>query len=382
MHVLRAAAMLVLFVLVSCGQPPVGASSSSTIAPTASAVRTDSNAPSLPSRVPGTFTLPTDADMHVFGADRGALVAFSTKEGLPPYASRIQRGEASTGAWKTVFEIDAALVGSGQVVAGRAALIEYREPFQGGGAYSEDFTIVDLSTGATTKVDRFALSAATYHGGGGGPRHPVGRIALGPAHVAWTRLVEGSAGAVTGELRVASLADTAHPKVVGSSAEWISPLALDAHRFLYALGGKLEDQLHLWDLDTGVDKVVVTGAMPVDQQASPMPGLNRAQLSGDWAIWLDVPRAGPGAFTVLNLVTGERRTIDAGGSSCSEPSAGTRYVTWYCSAGVVGILDAKTLEPAARPAGLGVVPIASEGGLIWFDLSTSPRSVVLYRPLP
>ncbi len=34
---------------------------------------------------------------------RGALVAFSTKEGLPPYASRIQRGDASTGAWKTVF---------------------------------------------------------------------------------------------------------------------------------------------------------------------------------------------------------------------------------------------------------------------------------------
>ena len=265
---------------------------------------------------------------------------------------------------------------------GRAALIEYREPFQGGGAYSEDFTIVDLGTGAATKVDRFALSAATYHGGGGGPRHPVGHIVLGPGHVAWTRLVEGASGSITGELRVATLADPFHAKVVGSSAEWISPLALDAHRLLYSLGGKLEDQLHVWDLDTGADQVVATGAMPADQQAFPVPGLNRTQLSGDWAIWLDVPGAVPGAFTVLNLVTGLRRTIDGGGSSCSEPSVGTRYITWYCSAGVVGILDAKTLEPVAKPAGLGVAPVASEDGLIWFDLSTSPRSVVFYRPLP
>ena len=97
--------------------------------------------------------MPTDDEMHVFVADRGALVAFSTKDGPPPYASKIQRAEAPSGPWKTVFETDASFVGSGQVVAGRAAVTEYREPFQGGGAYSEDFTVIELATGKATAID-------------------------------------------------------------------------------------------------------------------------------------------------------------------------------------------------------------------------------------
>jgi len=75
------------------------------------------------------------------------------------------------------------------------------------------------------------------------------------------------------------------------------------------------------------------------------------------------------------------RTIAMGGSSCTEPSIGTRYIAWYCSAGVVGILDPKTLDPVTtKPAGVGVAPIASDDALLWFDLSTNPRRVVLYRP--
>jgi hypothetical protein len=60
---------------------------------------------------------------------------------------------------------------------------------------------------------------------------------------------------------------------------------------------------------------------------------------------------------------------------------GTRYIAWYCSAGVVGIIDAKTLEPVAKPAGMGVAPLASDDTLLWFDLSSDPRKVVLYRAL-
>lgn len=324
--------------------------------------------------------MPTDDEMHVFVADRGALVAFSTKDGPPPYASKIQRAEAPSGPWKTVFETDASFVGSGQVVAGRAAVTEYREPFQGGGAYSEDFTVIDLSTGKTTAIDRFALSQATFRGGGGGPRRPVGRMVLGAERVAWTRLVEGPAGSVTGQLLVATLAEPARAKIVAASAEWISPLGVDARRLLYVLGGKVEDQLHLLDLDTGADRVIASAAMPADFQAFPAPGLDRAALSGDWALWLDTPRAGPGTLRAINVASGAQRTIDAGGSSCTEPSVGTRYIAWYCSAGVVGIIDAKTLEPlTSKPAGMGVAPIASDDALVWFDLITKPRRVVLYR---
>jgi len=319
--------------------------------------------------------------MNFFAADRGALVAFSTKEGPPPYSSKILRAEAPSGPWKTVFETDAAFEGSAQVVAGRVALIEYREPYQGGGAYSEDFTVIDLSTGKATAIDRFALSSATYHGGGGGPRRPVGRTVLGPDRVAWTRLVEGPGGSVTGELRVATLADPANAKIVGSSAEWISPLSVDSHRLLYVLGSKVEDQLRMVDLDTGADRVVARAAIPAEIQVNPLPGLDRAVLSGDWAIWRDSPRASDGSLRVVNVVSGAQRTIDMGGSSCTEPSVGTRYIAWYCAANVVGLLDANTLEPlATKPAGIGVAPEASDDALVWFDLSTNPRRVVLYRP--
>ena len=378
---LKAIAVLLMFVAISCAPASVDA------APTASRTSFVASHPPTISAVPsftpapGTFSMSTDREMNFFAADRGALIAFSTKEGPPPYASKVQRAEAPNGPWKTVYEIDARLSGGGQVVAGRVALVEYRAPFQGGGAYSEDFTVVDLSTGKTTAIDRFALSSATYHGGGGGPRRPVGAMVLGPDHVAWTRLVEGPGGSVTGELRVATLADPARAKLVGSSVEWISPLSVDAHRLLYVLGSKTEEQLRVLDLDTGADRVIASAAMPADIQVTPLPGLDRALLSGDWAIWRDSPRASDGMLRAVNIASGVERTIAMGGSSCTEPSIGTKYIVWYCSASVVGILDANTLAPVVtKPAAIGVAPEASGDALLWFDLSTNPRSVVLYRP--
>ena len=376
---LKAIASLALFVAVSCA-PTVGAPSNTATAPLASVSASTSAAPSAIVTAAGTFSMRTENDMHVFAADGGALVAFSTKDGPPPYASKIQRAVSPSGPWMTVFETEASFVGSGQVVGGRAGVTEYREVLQGGGASSADFTVVDLSTGKTTRIDRFALSSATFRGGGGGPRRPVGRMVLGTEWVAWTRLVEGSNGSVTGELRAAALSDPTRAKIVGTSAEWISPLSVDAHRLLYVVGSKVEDQLHLLDLDTGGDRLIATGAMPADFQAFPVPGLDRAALSGDWAIWRDAPRAGPGTMRAISVTTGAQRTIDAGGSSCSEPSVGTRYIVWYCSADIVGIIDAKTLAPLTKPAGMGVGPVASADGLLWFDPRTTPRQVVLYGP--
>lgn len=377
---LRGIASLVLFGAISCAPTTVAAPPLASPTPLPPVTATASALPSAAPTPPGTFAMPTDREMNGFAADRGALVAFSTKEGPPPYASRVQRAEPPNGPWKTVFETDASFVG-GQVIAGRAAVSEYREPFQGGGAFSLDFTVIDLSTGKTTAIDRFALSQATFRGGGGAPRRPVGRIVLGPDRVAWTRLIEGPGGSVTGELRVATLADLARAKIVGSSAEWISPLSVDAHRLIYVRGSKIEDELHVLDLDTGADRVIAREAMPTDLQVSAVPGFNRAALSGDWAIWLDAPRAGPGTLRALNIASGVERTIDAGGSSCVEPSIGTRYVAWYCAASVIGILDAITLAPlSTKPVGMGVGPFASDDALLWFDIGTNPRRVVLYRP--
>jgi hypothetical protein len=323
------------------------------------------------------FTMPTDRDMITFAADRGALIAFSTKDTPPPYESKVQRAEPTTNAWRTIYTSDAMFL-TGRVAGGRVGLAEYREPFQGGGAYSVDFTAVDLVTGKATAIDRFAMTSATFRGGGGGPRRPVGSIVLGSDRAAWTRLVEGPGGSITGELRVALLADPTHGVPIASSVEWIAPLGLDGHRLLYALGGKTEDQLHIRDLDTGADTIVVTGVVGDQQREGGIPGFNAAVLSGDWALWLDTPRAAAGKIRAVNVVSGTERTIDAGGSSCSQASAGSRYVAWYCAT-VGGILDAKTLEPA-RDAPVGVAPEASDDALIWFTVVPNGRTVTLFRP--
>src|ERR1043165_9128321 len=239
------------------------------------------------------FTMPTDHDMYGFAADRGALIAFSTNDGLPPYDSKVQRADPSAKTWRTIYRSDSHFT-SWRVAFGRVALAEDREPFQGGGAYSLDFTVVDLFNGTATAGERFALSSATYRGGGGGPRRPVGSIVLGPDRAAWTRLIEGPGGTVTGEVRVALLADLAHPIRVASSAEWIAPLGLDAHRLLYVLGGKTADQLRIRDLDTGTDTSVATGAVGDQQREGGIPWFNAAVLAGDWAVWLDTGRAAAG----------------------------------------------------------------------------------------
>ena len=97
----------------------------------------------------------------------------------------------------------------------------------------------------------------------------------------------------------------------------------------------MEDQLHLRDLDTDADRVVATGAVGDVQREGAIPGFNVARLAGDWAVWLDGARAGAaGTIRGVNVVTGAGRTMDAGGSSCAGPTAGTRYVAWYCSGGV------------------------------------------------
>src|SRR5258708_9970394 len=99
----KSVAALTLLVAVSCapatGTPPI---TSSSAAPSVSA---------SPTATPGAFTMPTDPDMITFAADRGALIAFSTKDGPAPYESKLQRAEATTNAWRTAYTSDARFLG-------------------------------------------------------------------------------------------------------------------------------------------------------------------------------------------------------------------------------------------------------------------------------
>jgi hypothetical protein len=375
---MKSLAVSALIVAISCST--AGTTSPSVLpstAPTASA------SPSAGALAGSTFSMPADREMVTFHADRGALIASSSKDSPPPYASKIWRADPPGGPWRSIYESDAMFMVD-RVAAGRIGFIEYRETYQSGGAYSEAFVAVDLASGQKTEIDRFALSAATYRGGGGGPRRPAGAMTLGPDHVAWTRLVEGPGGTVTGELRIAPLTDPKASQVVTASTEWVRPLDLDSQRLVYVLGGKTEDTLHVRDVQSGADKVIASGAVG-DQQRGEVPGFGYAAVSGDWAVWLDGLKGTSPSGHALNLVTGEGRVLKVAGSSCSGVSGGSRYFVWACGRSDDPrdslIVDAKTLDTVRPiPAGTGVGLIASDDGLLWFSVPGSGRTVTLFRP--
>jgi hypothetical protein len=370
-------ALLISLFLMSCG----GVAAAPTPSAHPTAIVAASPTPNLPG---STLSMPVEPEMIGFFADAGSLIAISTKEGPSPYKSKIWRAEGPSGSWRPVYESDAAFMLE-SVSSGRIAFMEYRSPYQGGGAYSENVVVVDLATGQKTEMDQFSLTAATYRGGGGGARRPVGSVAIGPDHAAWTRLVEGPGGSISGELRIGPLADPASAQTIASSTEFVTPLAVDAHRLVYVLGTTTEDQLLVRDLGNGAEKTVASAAVG-DTVKVGSPGLDRAVVSGDWAVWFDQPRAESTAGHAVNLVTGDERALRIGGAGCAAPSAGSRYFAWFCSrsSGEVGmfeILDAQTLAPSSViPAGTGFEMTAAGGGLLWFNATRDGRTVTYFRP--
>jgi hypothetical protein len=382
---MKSLALSTLVFAISCGTV---STASPSVSP--STALTASASPSVSaSALPGsTFSMPVDREMLGFFVDRGALIARSTKDSSAPYESTIWRAEPTSATWRSVYVSDA-MFQFEKVANGRMALVEYREPVQGGGAFSGVVVITDLVTGGKIEMDRFSLSAATYRGGGGAPRRPVTAVALDVGRAAWTRLVEGPAGAVMGELRLASIADPRAQQVIASSSEWIQPIGLDSRRLVYILGGKTEDQLRTHEITSGIDTLVATAPVRDTSFFGP-PGIDRAAVSGDWAIWIDEARvAGDTTQAVaVNLTTGERRTLDPAGTGCASITAGSRYFAWSCAksngtAEPYVVLDSKTLTPIALARqGPSYGLVAADDAVIWLNAVNGgqSRTVTVYRP--
>lgn len=344
------------------------------------------SSPAVSPALRGTTTsLAVDRDTFAFFADGPRLFAVWKKEGPAPYESRVLVADGVAGSWRTLYTVDA-FVRALSVAAGRVALVEYREPPQGGGAYSEAFVVVDLSTGRKTEIASHSLSPATYRGGGGGPRRPVGSVALGEHHVAYTRLVEGAGGTVTGELYVAPLDAPASARRVTTSIEWVSPLGIGGKRLVYLLGTKTEDQLRLLEVDTGLERTLARAPIAPGDMGSPM---HFAVVSSEWAMWLEGSKGGSGSATLVNLRSGDQRSMAAATPNCGLPSASAKYIAWWCRSGpglpavTATILDARTLAAAvALPSNVGNEVIASGDGLIWTNVAGDGRRVTYFVPSP
>jgi hypothetical protein len=337
------------------------------------------------------FTMTAEQEMFSFFADRGSIVALATRGGPAPYLSTIKRAEPAEGAWRTVFEDDASFM-LGKVAGGRMALVEYRAPPPSTGAYDETIVVIDLKTGEKKTVDHFALSGATFRGGGGGARRAVGGlIALGTSTIAWTHLSELSAGVVEAELRVASLADLGRAAVVGRSREWIEPISVDDRTLVYVFGGSESDELRARDLATGRERALARPPAPTQSA-----GRDGPLTVGAWVGWIEhapIPGA-PGAkagspttttFRAVSLESGEARERVLGTQYCQSLTANAGYLVWDCGGNGATL---RAFDPRAwkdrdivgvsggRLFGVAAV----DGGFIWYDALTGRQQVTLLTP--
>jgi len=74
------------------------------------------------------------------------------------------------------------------------------------------------------------LDRTVFYPRGGGQAGDSGAVVLGGGLVAWVRLVEGSGGSITGELRVGLPNQPAQAKLVATSDTWLRPISVDATR--------------------------------------------------------------------------------------------------------------------------------------------------------
>jgi hypothetical protein len=335
------------------------------------------------------LTLPADPDMITFFAHDRSLIAWTSGNRPSPFLDRIQRADPPGGPWRTIFSRDAHFQMQ-RVNEGQMAIVEYRE--DGEGAYNETIVMLDLATGAATTIDRYALSKATFRGGGGAPRRPVGQIAFGQQMIAWTHLFERAGGAVEGELRVAPLTDPRAVTVIARSTEWIEPIAVDQRSVAYVLGGRERDEVRIRDLASGEDRKLTTFAAPTQ-----VSGRSAPARSGSWIGWLETKpaiaptRAVPSTvmFQALNIATGEERSLDVGGPGCSPLTANAFAFAWSCRSTADPPATLQAFDVAkwklvdiVRPGSVNPFGLqAVDGGFVWTDADGAGRQVHLFTPI-
>lgn len=339
--------------------------------------------------------MPIDDEVRAVFPDRGYLVATSSKDGPSPYASKVMIASPVRGPWKTVYSSDA-LYNAPTLSDGFLALYEYRE--QGGGAFSEKLVVVDLPFGRPQVVDSYALSAATFHGGGGGPPRPTGSAVMGGGLIAWVRLVEGSGGAVTGELRIGLPHQATQARLVATSDALIRPLAIDVRAtgttLVYAIARGSGAELRAREIDSGAEGVLAT-ARPGGSGAT--PGFQPAARSGEWVAWVEETAPAAGAtfarstLRAVSIATGSTRTRSLDDAYCPMLTGNPRYFALDCSGPATAgprlvLIDAATWTdvPVARPTSDGPFALEAKGllELVWQDRVNGLRRAVLFTPTP
>ncbi len=387
--------IVLVSLLLACTAPPVTTATPSE-SPTAPGTLTPAPAASPTQSVRAvalhgaTFAMPVDDDAGLFFADRGSLVALvSTQPGPPPYASKVLIAYPALGPWREVYAADARFNYSPVLANGFLALLEYRE--QGAGAYTERLVVVDLPSGRPQVVDSYALSAATFRGGGGGPPRPTGAVVLGGGLVAWVRLLEGSGGSITGELRVGLPNQPAQAKLVATSDTWLRPISVDVTTLVYRITRGFTAEIRARDLASGAERVLAARAVgDVTNVGAGLP-FDRAARSGAWVGWVEDPQSGTPAPTestlrAVNVTSGATRELSVGNSYCPIITGNDRFFALNCSGARPSMVLVDTTSWTALPTATSVtngpflLQASDMSELLWQDRFAGSRRVVLFTP--
>ena len=358
----RATAALLAAVIAGCTAAPptaVPSPSASGPVPSASPAPTGATPSATAAATPGPGALPFPAYQV---ASDGVLAAAVRLDAAPGVArTEIFVGELARPpvVWRSLAVIDAFPTGI-SVANGRVAVGVRRSPLQGGGAFSAELIVIEAASAARSTVWAGSFSAATFRGGGGGPKRATERFVLAAGHIAYTRLTEVAGGDLAGELRVRDLAN-GRETVIDGSPRWIEPVAFAGSVLAYALAGDPLDEIRSIDLAGGAARTLVRA-----------PIIRSHAFSGRWLLYTTAPneQVGPYRLVLRDLGNGAERTLDA---FAAGPSLNETHAVWQSVplAGAGG-------NSAYKAAALGDLRESTLQGAVFFEATAVPGGVLMH----
>ena len=256
---------------------------------------------------PHGFTFPILSD--------GRYAAASLSDGHGLY--RVIAVELSSGVTRTVAVPDGSFGGIAGLDNGRLAMSLWR-PIPGSDLRGYDYEIEDLATTTRQTLDHFEIPGR-FHSQGS-PAAPYATVVLGSNAVAYNHLyVQGDR--VYAELRVGPVGGPM--RVAVTTSEVVTPVALNETALLYVISAGEQDVIHLYDLATGRDRVLLRA-----------PSGTELALNNDLLLYsthMNTPTAQAGRLVLRDLVTDAEATLTTG--NCTYPSINERYAMAGCADG-------------------------------------------------
>lgn len=199
------------------------------------------------------------------------------------------------------------------------------------------------------------------------------------------RLVEGTGGSVTGELRVGLPHRAADAQLVARSDVLIRPVAIvEATTLVYVIAVERGVELRAREITSGAERVLAVGQISA---AGVVPFRNAAH-SGSWIAWVEETSAPTSTVRAIDLKGGATRDVPLGQSYCPMLTANDRYLALNCSAQQgqprMVLIDTRswTELPVAQTTSNGPFFLAAGGmtELLWQDRFDGRQRVIRFVP--